>query len=1300
MVKSSRRTPKGRRKKPPDKAHLRVSIALERNTVHLYTPEERPPPPPLQLQAVPSEGGTLLVYNGTFRGKPARIILDCGSLGHFVSEKWLQRRKLRSLPKASGAVMVNMANGTSQASTRVVRDATFTIGPSYKDSSTFHVIPMTGAFDVVLGKPWFDKYEPTTNWKEGVMSFYNGGAPVTLYPPSATKSSTHIRAPTLLSAMQLKKVARYKGSQLFLAVMKETNDGKSIAVGEGCKDVETLLEEYKDVVSKDPNFTPPYPPKRNVDHEIKLEAGATPPNRGLYRMPPDELRELKKQLDQLLELGLVRPSTSPFGSPVLFVKKKDGSLRLCIDYRGLNKVTIKNRYPLPRVDEMLDRLHGATIFSKIDLVSGYFQVRIADEDVHKTAFRTRYGHYEFTVMPFGLCNAPATFQRMMNDILREHLDTFVIVYLDDILIYSKTKEEHTEHLRQVLALLRKHQLYAKASKCEFGMPQTEFLGHVVSGNGIATDPKKIKAVAEWPTPANVTELRSFVGLANYYRRFVDKFSHIAGPLTALLGKDKWSTDSWGAPQEEAFQHLKKALIDAPVLTAPDFTKPFLVKTDASDYAIGGVLSQAGEKGDRPVAYESKKLTPTEGRYTVHEKELLAVVHCLREWRHYLQGQPFTVHTDNWAVKHIQTQPHLSRRQARWMETLQEYDFVIEHKPGATNHVADALSRRADHKYEHTETGTPCEDPVILAAVTGALGSTVTVRPSLDTVAEVRRAAESDALYQSILSYTRDGERADFRVDNGLLYFVGRKEDQTPRLYIPVSPLREQLLREAHDIPIAGHLGRAKTVERLARAFYWPRMHQEVDEYVATCPSCQVNKPSNAKPLGLMSPLPIPEGKWESVSMDFVMPLPITAQGYNGICVFVDRLSKMIKIAPCKDTITAEETAQLFYDHVWRHGYGAAKDFVSDRDPRFTGAFWDAVFAKTGTRLNMSTANHPQTDGQTERANRTIEEILRAYVAPLQDDWDTHLTNVEFAYNDSVNASTGYTPFYLINGFHPRTPMMMLTEGERPSTGNESADDFIVRMQTDLVRAKRAIAAAQDKQKKNADKHRRDKIFQVGDKVYLSADHIRVPGAVDAKKKLGRRAYGPFMIKRVLSPLTYELELPPTVKIHPVVHISHLREHQESGLFPDRDEVYAPPPPELIDGEEHYSIDAFLDIRTHRNGDRDILCNFEGYGPEAREFIPEWRLREDMDDEGFQELYDALMARLALVAKQRPYRAAAKHQGPTAPARRAPAQPKRKVAPAPPRQTAKAPPKRQAQAKPVQAPDVEPRRRSPRLPQRT
>ncbi|KAJ9523734.1 hypothetical protein QJQ45_020170 [Haematococcus lacustris] len=374
------------------------------------------------------------------------------------------------------------------------------------------------------------------------------------------------------------------------------------------------------------------PPERAVDHRIDLEPNKRPPVRSTYAMSTCELAELKKQITEMQEKGFIRPSTSPYASGVLFVRKKDGTFRMCIDYRPLNRITIKNKYPLPRVDNLLDRLHGATIFSKIDLRQGYHQIRIAPEDIPKTAFRTRYGHFEFTVMPFGLCNAPATFQRLMNDIFRQELDDCVIVYLDDILIFSRTQEEHAQHLRRVLSLLQQHKLYAKLSKCEFGLSQTEFLGHIITSTGIACDPKKVAAVESWPTPQTVHDVRSFLGLANFYRRFVKNFSDIAAPITALTqadGHDKQGKVAWGPVQQSAFEALKKALTTAPVLIAPDPSQPYTLRCDASGIGIGAVLTQGNGPAERVVAYHSRKLLPAERNYPTHEQELLSVVEALK-----------------------------------------------------------------------------------------------------------------------------------------------------------------------------------------------------------------------------------------------------------------------------------------------------------------------------------------------------------------------------------------------------------------------------------------------------------------------------------------------------------------------------------------------------------------------------------------------------------------------------------------------------------------------------------------------
>jgi hypothetical protein len=445
----------------------------------------------------------------------------------------------------------------------------------------------------------------------------------------------------------------------------------------------SVLQEFEDVFQEIPGF----PPKREIDFSIDLVPGAAPVSKTPYRMSTPELKELQMQLEELLKKGYIRPSVSPWGAPILFVKKKDGTLRLCIDFRQLNKSTIKNKYPLPRIDDLFDQLRGEKIFSKIDLRSGYHQVRIKEEDIHKTTFRTRYGNYEFVVVPFGLTNAPTVFMCLMNGIFRNYLDKFVIVFLDDILVYSKSEEEHEHHLRLVLQVLREHQLYAKLSKCSFYQEQIHYLGHIISEQGIAVDPEKIEAIRGWPTPRNVSEVRSFMGLVGYYRRFIVGFSKISHPITSL--QKKGIKFEWTSECEENFNLLKELLTSAPVLKIVDPNESFVVCTDACKEGLGGVLTQNGHV----IGYESRNLKEHERNYATHDLELASIVHTLKMWRHYLMGKRFELRTDHSGLKYLFEQPTLNARKTRWLEFLSEYDFDIKHIKGKENKVVDALSRR-------------------------------------------------------------------------------------------------------------------------------------------------------------------------------------------------------------------------------------------------------------------------------------------------------------------------------------------------------------------------------------------------------------------------------------------------------------------------------------------------------------------------------------------------------------------------------------------------------------------------------
>ncbi|GJU07738.1 putative reverse transcriptase domain-containing protein, partial [Tanacetum coccineum] len=506
-----------------------------------------------------------------------------------------------------------------------------------------------GSFDAIIGMDWLAKYQAIIVCAEKIVRIPWGNETLIVHGDGSNQGNE-----TRLNIISCTKTQKYllKGCPIFLA-----------------------------------HDLPGLPPARQVEFQIDLVPGAAPVARAPYRLAPSEMKELSEQLQELSDKGFIRPSSSPWGAPVLFVKKKDGSFRMCIDYRELNKLTVKNRYPLPRIDDLFDQLQGSSVYSKIDLRSGYHQLRVREEDIPKTAFRTRYGHYEFQVMPFGLTNAPAVFMDLMNRVCKPYLDKFVIVFIDDILVYSKNKQEHKEHLKLILELLKKEELYAKFSKCEFWIPKVQFLGHVIDSKGIHVDPAKIEAIKDWASPKSPTEIRQFLGLAGYYRRFIEGFSKIAKPMTKLTQKKVKFV--WGDKQEAAFQLLKQKLCSAPILALPEGSEDFIAYCDASKKGLGAVLMQR----EKVIAYASRQLKIHEKNYTTHDLELGAVVFALKIWRHYLYGTKCTVFTDHKSLQHILNQKELNMRQRRWLELLSDYDCEIRYHPGKANVVADALSRK-------------------------------------------------------------------------------------------------------------------------------------------------------------------------------------------------------------------------------------------------------------------------------------------------------------------------------------------------------------------------------------------------------------------------------------------------------------------------------------------------------------------------------------------------------------------------------------------------------------------------------
>ncbi|GJW02054.1 putative reverse transcriptase domain-containing protein [Tanacetum coccineum] len=704
-----------------------------------------------------------------------------------------------------------------------------------------------------------------------------------------------------------------------------------------------IVKDFPDVFPED---LPGLPQTRQVEFQIDLVPGAAPVARAPYRLAPSEMKELSEQLKELSDKGFIRPSSSPWGAPVLFVKKKDGSFRMCIDYRELNKLTVKNRYPLPRIDDLFDQLQGSSIYSKIDLRSGYHQLRVREEDISKTAFRTRYGHYEFQVMPFGLTNAPAVFMDLMNRVCKPYLDKFVIVFIDDILIYSKNKQEHEEHLKIILELLKKEELYAKFSKCEFWIPKVQFLGHVIDNKGIHVDPAKIESVKDWASPKTPTEIRQFLGLAGYYRRFIEGFSKIAKPMTKLTQKKV--KFEWGDKQEAAFQLLKQKLCSAPILALPEGSEDFIVYCDASIKGLGAVLMQR----EKVISYASRQLKIHEKNYTTHDLELGAVVFALKIWRHYLYGTKCTVFTDHKSLQHILNQKELNMRQRRWLELLSDYDCDIRYHPGKANVVADALSRKER------------EPPLRVRALVMTI--------SLDLPKQILNAQTEARKPENI----KNEDVGGMLIENAKFPEALRTEKLEPRTdgtlclngrsWLPCyDDLRTVIMHESHKSKYSIHPGSEKMYQDVKKLYWWPNMKADIATYVSKCLTCAKVKAEHQRQSGLLVQPEIPQWKWDNITMDFVTKLPKSSQGYDTIWVIVDRLTKSAIFIPMKETDPLEKLARMYLKEVvTRHGIPVS--IICDRDPRFASNFWRSLQKALGTSLDMSTAYHPQTDGQSER----------------------------------------------------------------------------------------------------------------------------------------------------------------------------------------------------------------------------------------------------------------------------------------------------------------------------------------------
>lgn len=872
-------------------------------------------------------------------------------------------------------------------------------------------------------------------------------------------------------------------------------------------------------------------------HDIDT-GDALPIKQRPYRLPIYKRKEVEDQIADMLDQGIITPSNSPWAAPIVLVKKKqtqaqiqkqEVSYRFCVDYRKLNEVTRSDAYPLPRIDDTIDALAGSQYFSTLDLASGYHQMGLSERAKDKTSFTTGQGLYRFEVLPFGLSGAPSSFERLMERVLAGLHWSICLIYLDDIIVYSDTFEQHVERLQLVFDCLRNAGLKLKPQKCHLFQTEVLYLGHIVSKDGIKSDPSKIERVRDWPVPRNVSEVRSFVGLCSYYKKFVDGFADLCRPLYHLTKKDVKFV--WSDECEESFKQLKFALQHSVTLQYPDFELPFILDTDASDFSSGAVLSQMHDGVEKVVAYYSTTHSAPERKYSVTRKELLAVIKSIKHFKHYLYGREFVLRTDHASLKWLMNFKEPEGQVARWLEFLSSYQFKIEHRQGCKHLNADALSRIPlcnnvmfdGLKWTSQEMCQFQDDDSVLKEVKELLS--LDSKPSYDEIA---------SKCKDVKSYWTQWEQLEL-IDN-ILYRIWYdvRGDEIRKLLVIPAALTKEILSLSHDSPSGGHLGIAKTVNRIKQKFFWLGIKSDVIHWIKTCQLCQTRKtpvPAVRAPLtNIVASEPM-----ELVVIDITGPLPITERENKYILVVGDMFTKWIENYPMPDQEAKTVAQVLVYKFFSR--FGVPKQLHSDQGTNFESKLFKEICQLMGIEKTRSSAYHAQTAGMIERYNRTLKNMLSVYVQADQSDWDLHLPLISMAYRSTVHETTGITPNKLMLGREINTPLSLMAElpPDSPKTTLEYVEELQRRFQSAHKLAREHIKTQQRRQKLNYDKKISGKALKEGDLVwlYLPRTHRGL------SPKLQRCWTGPFKIEKKLSDVNYVISKPNS-RQKQVVHFNRLK----------------------------------------------------------------------------------------------------------------------------------------------------------------
>lgn len=891
------------------------------------------------------------------------------------------------------------------------------------------------------------------------------------------------------------------------------------------------------------------------DIQHKIDVGDSFPIKQTPRRIPFHLQEeVDKILEDMKNKGVIEESKSPWISPAVLVKKKDGSIRFCVDYRKLNSVTKKDSYPIPRIDDMLDRLSGNSWFSSLDLKSGYWQVKMHPEDKEKTAFSIRNGLWQFTVMPFGLCNAPATFERLMEKILHKLLFEICLVYLDDIIIFGKSFEEMLKRLKQVFLCLRSSNLKVNPKKCFFFKKEIKYLGYLVSEKGIATDQEKISAVRDWPVPRTKKQLRSFLGFCSYYRKFVRGFSLIAKPLFCLT--ENLSKFVWTDQCEIAFNELKERLMSSPILSFPNKEGQFILDTDASDHGIGAVLSQSQEGTEKVIAYFSRVLNKAERNYCVTRRELLAIVVSLKFFHHYLYGRKFVIRTDHISLRWLMSFKNPEGQLARWLEWIQQYDFEIIHRKGNLHKNADSLSRR------------PCLESNCSYCMKNEVKENVIARIVFgsENLEDWRQKQLQDPIISIFLRAKEMGShflRQELNLQdisakiyssywdalilkNGVLFKKWESPNLKSVIFQIIVPKESvnRILEVAHDSAAGGHFGVNKTLANIRKRFYWATCKQDVEDWCRSCKVCIAKKGPIGKgksPLQIFN-VGIP---FERVQMDILGPLPVSSKGNQFLLVVIDCFTKWVEVFPLKN-IRALTIAEIFVNQVVSR-HGIPLEVHTDQGKNFESKIFQEVMRLLGIKKTRTTALHPQSDGQVERHHQTIINYLSKFISEKQKDWDEWINMYLLAYRSSKHEATGVSPAELYFARDLRVPLDLL-RGRPPDQKEEiSVGSYILKLRKKLEEihnfSRQRLNLQSLRAKIRYDLKARQIHFCVGQKVWFYNPH-RIKGRAP---KLQNNWEGPFEIVRKFSEVVFGIRKSSRHKIK-VIHADRLAPFLERKQF--------------------------------------------------------------------------------------------------------------------------------------------------------